>query len=66
MSDNEIRDITKLLGPGKPLPDKYPFMLFGDNREIELVWSGKSAEVTNVIISPDSQTSKVTPSKSRI
>ncbi len=50
LSDNEIRDITRLLEDGKPLPDKYRFMLFGDDREIELVWNGKSQEVTNVVL----------------
>jgi len=50
LPDNEIRDITKLLEEGKPLPDKYRFMLFGDEREIELVWNGKSQEVTNVVM----------------
>ena len=48
--DNEIRDITKLLEEGKPLPDKYRFMLFGDEREMELVWNGKSQEITNVVM----------------
>ena len=42
LPDNEIRDITKLLEEGKPLPDKYRFILFGDEREIELVWNGKA------------------------
>ena len=50
LSDNEIRDITGLLEEGKPLPDKYRFMLFGDDREIELVWNGKSGDVTNVVL----------------
>jgi adenine-specific DNA-methyltransferase len=50
LPDNEIRDITKLLEEGKPLPDKYRFMLFGDEREIELVWNGKSQEVTNIVM----------------
>ena len=50
LPDNEIRDITRLLEEGKPLPDKYRFMLFGDEREIELVWNGKSQEVTNVVM----------------
>ena len=40
LSDNEIRDITLRLEERKPLPDKHPFMLFGDDREIELVWNG--------------------------
>jgi DNA modification methylase len=50
LPDNEIRDITKLLEEGKPLPDKYRFMLFGDEREIELVWNGKSQGITNVVL----------------
>ncbi len=50
LNDNEIRDITRLLEEGKPLPDKYRFSLFGDDREIELVWNGKSGDVTNVVL----------------
>ena len=50
LPDNEIGDITKLLEEGKPLPDKHRFMLIGDDREIELVWNGKSQEVTNVVL----------------
>lgn len=50
LSDNEIRDITKKLEEGKTLPDKYRFMLFGDDRELELVWNGKTSEVTNVVL----------------
>ena len=50
LSDNEIRDITRLLEEGKTLPDKYRFMLFGDDRELELVWNGKTSEVTNVAL----------------
>ena len=46
LSDNDIRDISRLLEKGKPLPDKYRFMLFGDDREIELVWNGTSGAVT--------------------
>ncbi len=50
LTDNEIRDITKLLEAGEPLPDKYRFLLFGDDREIELVWNGKSSDVANVVL----------------
>ena len=50
LTDNEIRDITGLLEKGKPLPEKYRFMLFGDDREIELVWNGKSGDVSNVVM----------------
>ena len=50
LSDSEIRDITQLLEAGKPLPDKYRFSLFGDDREIELVWNGKTGDDTNVVM----------------
>lgn len=50
LSDNEKRDIMKFLEAGKPLPEKYRFLLFKDDREVELVWNGKTNEVTNVVL----------------
>ena len=50
LSDNEKRDIAKHLEKGEPLPDKYRFLLFGDKREVELVWNGKTNEVTNIVL----------------
>ena len=50
LSEKEIRDIAALLEAGKPLPDKYRFVLFGDDRELELVWNGKTNEITNVVL----------------
>lgn len=50
LSPSEIRDITKLLEAGKPLPDHYRFALFADKREVELVWNGKTNEVCNVVL----------------
>lgn len=50
LTDNEKRDIVKYLEAGKPLPDKYRFLLFKDDREVELVWNGKTNEVTNVVL----------------
>lgn len=50
LSDNEKRDIIKFLEVGKPLPEKYRFLLFKDDREVELVWNGKTNEVTNVVL----------------
>ena len=32
------------------MPDKYRFLLFDDKREVELVWNGKTNEVTNVVL----------------
>lgn len=50
LTDNEIRDINRFLEDGKPLPDKYRFLLFEDKREVELVWNGKTNEVSNVVL----------------
>ncbi len=32
------------------MPDKYRFLLFEDKREVDLVWNGKTNEVTNVVL----------------
>ena len=50
LTDNEIRDINRYLESGKPLPDTYRFLLFGDKREVELVWNGKTREVCTAIL----------------
>ena len=50
LTDNEIRDINRYLKEGKPLPEKYRFLLFEDKREVELVWNGKTNEVCNVVL----------------
>src|ERR1035437_8263514 len=50
LTDNEKRDVVKYLEAGKPLPDKYRFLLFKDDREVELLWNGKTNEVTNVVL----------------
>jgi len=50
LTDNEKRDIIKYIESGKPLPDKFRFLLFEDKREVELVWNGKTNEITNVVL----------------
>ncbi|MCK9466730.1 MAG: site-specific DNA-methyltransferase [Candidatus Absconditabacterales bacterium] len=50
LSQSEIRDITRYLEEGKPLPDKYRFYLFEDKKEVELVWNGKTNEVCNTVL----------------
>jgi len=50
LTDNEKRDIIKYLESGKPLPDKYRFLLFDSDREVELVWNGKTDEVENMVL----------------
>ncbi|HMS31977.1 MAG TPA: site-specific DNA-methyltransferase [Candidatus Saccharibacteria bacterium] len=50
LSDNEKRDIIKYLEAGKPLPEKYRFLLFDDDREVELLWNGKNNDVTSTVL----------------
>ena len=50
LSDAEKRDLIKLINEGKPLPEKYRFLLFQDKREVELVWNGKTREVSTAVL----------------
>jgi len=50
LTDNEKREILKLIEADKALPDRYRFLLFDDKREVELVWNGKTNEVTNIVL----------------
>ena len=50
LTENEKRDIIKYIEAGKPLPDKFRFLLFADKKEVELVWNGKTSEVSNVVL----------------
>lgn len=50
LTDAEKRDLIKLIEQGRPLPDRYRFLLFEDKREVELVWNGKTREVCTAIL----------------
>ena len=50
LTDNEKRDVVKLIEEGKVLPEKYRFLLFDESKQVELTWNGKSDEVTNVVL----------------
>jgi DNA modification methylase len=50
LSENEKRDAIKLIEAGRPLPDKYRFILFGDERDVELIWNGKTSEIENSVL----------------
>lgn len=50
LTEQEQQEIIRFLEVGKPLPDKYRFLLFEDKREVELVWNGKTNEVCNVAL----------------
>ena len=50
LTEKEKRTALKCLEEGKPLPEKYRFLLFENKEEVELVWNGKTSEVTNIVL----------------
>lgn len=50
LSESEQRDLITLIQQGKALPEKYRFTLFEDKREVELVWNGKSRDVSTTVL----------------
>jgi len=50
LTEQEQQEIIRFVEADKPLPEKYRFLLFEDKREVELVWSGKTNEVSNVVL----------------
>ena len=36
LTDNEKRDVVKLIEEGRVLPEKYRFLLFEESKQIEL------------------------------
>ena len=50
LTDQEKQEIIRYVEAGKPLPDKFRFLLFEEKREVELVWNGKTGEVCNIVL----------------
>ena len=50
LSEAEQRDLITLIQQGKPLPERYRFVLFEDKREVELVWNGKTRDVCTMVL----------------
>ena len=50
LTNQEQQEILRFLEADRPLPDKYRFLLFEDKREVELVWNGKTSEVSNIVL----------------
>jgi len=50
LTEQEQQEIIRFLETDKPLPDKFRFLLFEDKREVELVWNGKTSEVSNIVL----------------
>ncbi len=50
LTEQEQQEVIRFLEADKPLPDKFRFLLFEDKREVELVWNGKSSEVSSIVL----------------
>ena len=50
LTEQEQQEVIRFIEADRPLPEKYRFLLFEDKREVELVWNGKTSEVSNVVL----------------
>ncbi|HEY5411248.1 MAG TPA: site-specific DNA-methyltransferase [Caulobacteraceae bacterium] len=50
LTADEKAKLKALIDAGEPLPDDYRFRLFREPREAELIWPGKTIEVTSVVL----------------
>ncbi len=50
LTEREKEYLKNLIDRGEPLPPKYRLVLFADAPEVELIWQGKTSEVTNIVL----------------
>jgi DNA modification methylase len=50
LTDREKEQLKAMIDGGQPLPARYKALLFGQPHETELIWPGKTHEVTNVVL----------------
>ncbi|MBN1233978.1 MAG: site-specific DNA-methyltransferase [Candidatus Coatesbacteria bacterium] len=50
LTDREKEEIKSLIDKGQPLPAHYRHKLFEEPFETELIWQGKTNEVTNIVL----------------
>lgn len=50
LTEQEQQEIVRYIEADKPLPDKFRFLLFEEKQEVELVWNGKTSEVSNIVL----------------
>ena len=50
LTDQEKEEIKSLIERGEPLPHKFRLTLFKEPHEAELIWPGKTHEVTKVVL----------------
>jgi len=50
LTDREKEQLKARLDAGEPLLPKYRSVLFAEPHEAELIWPGKTSEVTSVVL----------------
>jgi len=50
LTEQEQQEIIRYIESDKPLPERFRFLLFEEKREVELVWNGKSSDVSNIVL----------------
>ena len=50
VTERDKQIVKDLIDRGEPLPPKYKLALFADAPEVELIWQGKTSEVTSVVL----------------
>lgn len=50
LNKNEMRDTIKFIKTGSPVADTCRFLFFGDKREVEFIWNGKTDEACNIVL----------------
>lgn len=50
LTDREKEQLKVMIDAGQPLPPRYKAILFAQPHEAELIWPGKTHEVTNVVL----------------
>src|ERR1017187_9697554 len=50
LTDREKEQLKAMIDAGEPLPPKYRAVLFAEPHEAELIWPGKTSDVTSVVL----------------
>lgn len=50
LTEREKEQLKAMIDAGEPLPPRYKAVLFAQPNEAELIWPGKTHEVTNVVL----------------
>lgn len=50
LTDREKEQLKAMIDEGQPIPPRYKALLFDQPHEAELIWAGKTSEVTSVVL----------------